>query len=111
MKALAKLSHPGIVRYHQSWFESVPLGWLKEYDDSLREAGISGLNAAEDGLSDYTTTAATTTTAAERRRGSLSTGYQRGRSYDEDASYSEGNGSEEIQDSDGKSVSLILDSS
>lgn len=35
VKALAKLDHPGIVRYFQSWFESPPAGWQESTDQEV----------------------------------------------------------------------------
>ncbi|KRZ02418.1 Eukaryotic translation initiation factor 2-alpha kinase [Trichinella zimbabwensis] len=34
VKALAKLDHPGIVRYYNSWFEEPPLEWLDSLEAS-----------------------------------------------------------------------------
>ncbi|KAK2142502.1 hypothetical protein LSH36_947g01029 [Paralvinella palmiformis] len=43
VKALAKLDHTGIVRYHQSWFESPPFGWQEERDKVCIEMPSSTL--------------------------------------------------------------------
>lgn len=37
VKALAKLDHPGIVRYFQAWFECPPAGWQEERDKTYME--------------------------------------------------------------------------
>lgn len=35
VKALAKLEHPGIIRYFNAWQESPPEGWQEEMDQRL----------------------------------------------------------------------------
>lgn len=41
VKALARLDHPGIVRYYQSWLESPPPGWQEEKDRTSLDASIA----------------------------------------------------------------------
>lgn len=33
VKALAKLEHPGIVRYFNTWLEAPPEGWQEKMDE------------------------------------------------------------------------------
>lgn len=35
VRALAKLDHPGIVRYFQAWEESPPAGWQEGRDQEM----------------------------------------------------------------------------
>lgn len=35
VRALAKLDHPGIVRYFQAWEESPPAGWQENRDKEM----------------------------------------------------------------------------
>lgn len=35
VRALAKLDHPGIVRYFQAWEESPPAGWQESRDQEM----------------------------------------------------------------------------
>ncbi|CDW56010.1 Pkinase domain containing protein [Trichuris trichiura] len=35
VKALARLDHPGIVRYYNSWFEEPPAGWLESSEAAV----------------------------------------------------------------------------
>lgn len=37
VKALAKLEHPGIIRYFNAWQESPPEGWQEEMDQRLHK--------------------------------------------------------------------------
>lgn len=37
VKALAKLEHPSIVRYYNSWFEAPPVGWLEDNEKTFME--------------------------------------------------------------------------
>jgi len=46
VKALAKLDHPGIVRYHQSWFECPPPGWQEEKDKICVDLSLATPSAA-----------------------------------------------------------------
>lgn len=41
VKALARLDHPGIVRYYQSWLESPPPGWQEAKDRTSLDASIA----------------------------------------------------------------------
>ncbi|KRX38574.1 Eukaryotic translation initiation factor 2-alpha kinase 3 [Trichinella murrelli] len=48
VKALAKLDHPGIVRYYNSWFEEPPLEWLDSLEASVfKKCGSSCLSTGE----------------------------------------------------------------
>ena len=41
VKALAKLEHPGIIRYFNAWQESPPEGWQEEMDQRwLKDARL-----------------------------------------------------------------------
>jgi hypothetical protein len=51
VKALAKLDHQGIVRYHQSWFENPPPGWQEEIDKVCIEMPSTVLGYSETGPS------------------------------------------------------------
>jgi len=43
VKALAKLEHPGIIRYFNAWQESPPEGWQEEMDQRwLKDARLAG---------------------------------------------------------------------
>lgn len=39
VKALAKLEHPGIIRYFNAWQESPPEGWQEEMDQRWLKDG------------------------------------------------------------------------
>ena len=39
VKALAKLEHPGIVRYFNAWFEAPPAGWQEQVDQWMIQQG------------------------------------------------------------------------
>jgi len=38
VKALAKLEHPGIIRYFNAWQETPPVGWQEESDQRWLDA-------------------------------------------------------------------------
>lgn len=41
VRALAKLDHPGIVRYFQAWEESPPAGWQESRDQEMFDRSVS----------------------------------------------------------------------
>lgn len=41
VRALAKLDHPGIVRYFQAWEESPPAGWQESRDQEMFDRLVS----------------------------------------------------------------------
>ncbi|KAF8784784.1 Eukaryotic translation initiation factor 2-alpha like protein [Argiope bruennichi] len=48
VKALAKLDHPGIVRYFNSWIESPPKGWQEMKDKEFDIVDVTHTTAASD---------------------------------------------------------------
>lgn len=40
VRALAKLDHPGIVRYFQAWEESPPAGWQESRDQEMFDRSV-----------------------------------------------------------------------
>jgi len=43
VKALAKLDHPGIVRYFHTWIEAPPPGWQEQLDSQMENTYAASL--------------------------------------------------------------------